>query len=84
MKCSISNPGLWGVSVDVPRDHVRLAYLYLAVDVSGRCWLESSPPRVIDFGNYGFASDISQEDTFERGTQSVRDTFLFSEGSRDH
>jgi hypothetical protein len=80
MKRSTSTPGLWGVSLDIPREHLRLAYLYLALDVNGRIWVESSPPRIIDFGNYGFTNEINQEDSFDRGSQSIRDTFHFPEG----
>lgn len=78
MKSSASNPGLWGVTVEIPGDVLRFSYLYVAVEVGGRVWVEHYTPRIIDFGVPGYVNEISQEDTFERGRlQSGRGTLDF-------
>ncbi len=78
MRRSLGNPDLWGLTIEIPKDIPRFLYQYLAVDANGRLWIEPGQPRVIDFGEvvYNFG-DINQEDLFEHGMQSVRDTFLF-------
>jgi hypothetical protein len=74
MKSALSNPSLWGLSVDIPSDLSRFQYAYLVFDGTGRVWVEPGPSRVIDFAT--LSGDINQEDTFEHGIQVVRDTLF--------
>lgn len=84
MKPSVSTSGLWGISMEIPSDMSRFSYLYVAIDVGGRVWVEPYSPRVLDFGIFNYLNEISQEDTFERGRlQSGRDIIdiLYPEAS---
>lgn len=78
MRCSLANPEMWGLTIDIPKTKSHFAYKYVAIDSDGVLWIDPGTPRVIDLRRCNTDSEIEQEDIFDRGVQSSRDTYLFS------
>jgi hypothetical protein len=83
MRCSLATPELWGLTIELPKDVSHFAFKYVATDSSGVLWIEPGAPRVIDIHKASRerelrgGGDIEQEDAFDNGLQSSRDTYLF-------
>ena len=79
MRCSLANPELWGLTVEIPRDLPYFTFKYFALDSTGVMWIEPGSPRLVDLTvelQYG-GQNIEHEYTFENGVQSLCETFLF-------
>lgn len=80
MRCSLANPELWGLTVEVPMGIPHFAFKYIAIDSAGVMWIEPGSPRLIPLATdlqYG-GKHVEREDTFEHALHSARDTFLYT------
>jgi hypothetical protein len=73
MRCSLSNPQVWNVTVDVPRSISYLKYKFIAIDIKHNIYVERGPHHVIDVMNI---NEKEQFDVFEIGMRAIDENMI--------